>query len=156
MGHDLRFATALIVLLFLGSGCSSKSSADSDWEEVQKAATRVESGIRLETLIALRSKVADLDAAVANYVRVHGGQQNQRVRSINQAVEALEWAMDHQTIGLIWDGTDNFVFYATRSYLALEPQRAESQVSCMSVGLKWSTPACLMHKRHYFSRIKPR
>jgi hypothetical protein len=39
-----------------------------DWEDVQKAAFRVDSGLRHETLILLRFKVADLDAALSHYV----------------------------------------------------------------------------------------
>jgi hypothetical protein len=114
-------ATALVV------ACSSKPSRDADWEEVQKAATRVESGLRHETLIALRSKVADLDAAVANYTRHHaGGQKEQRVRSINQAVDALEWGIDHEKADVIWDGSEAFSFYEKRPYLIAEPTCAES------------------------------
>jgi hypothetical protein len=115
-------ATVLVV------ACSSKSSRDADWEEVQKAATRVESGLRHETLIALRSKVADLDAAVANYTRHHpAGQKEQRVRSINQAVDALERGIDDEKTDVIWDGTDGFEFYSVRQYLNAEPRCAESK-----------------------------
>ena len=63
---------SVIVVLMVGTGlvlyiyCSFKRQAD--WDEVQKTAIRVNSGLKHETLIALRSKVADLDAALAHYV----------------------------------------------------------------------------------------
>src|SRR5690349_12791235 len=47
-------STAAVFAAVLSVGCSSRPSSDADWEEVQKAATRVESGLKHETLIALR------------------------------------------------------------------------------------------------------
>jgi hypothetical protein len=132
-------ATVLVV------ACSSKTSRDADWEEVQKVATRVESGLRHETLIALRSKVADLDAAISNYTRHHAdGQKEQRVRSINQAVDALEWGIDHEKADVIWDGTDGFDFYSARQYLNAEPHCAESEGKLYIAGHDLSV-ACLAY-----------
>ena len=69
-----------------------------DWDEVRKAANTVDSGLRHETLIALRSKVADLDAALTHYVDGGGGRPKEnRVLSIQQAIESVEWAIDHES-----------------------------------------------------------
>jgi len=99
-----------------------------DWDEVQKAAIGVDSGLRHETLIALRSKVADLDAALTHYVDGGGGRQKEnRVLSIRQAIESLEWAIDHERgTSAILDGTADFLFYEKRPYLIAEPDCAES------------------------------
>jgi hypothetical protein len=98
-----------------------------DWDEVQKVAIRVDSGIRHETLIALRSKVADLDAALTHYVDGGGARQKEnRVLSIRQAIESLEWATDHENASTILDGSDGFLFYEKRPYLLTEPSCAES------------------------------
>jgi hypothetical protein len=103
------------------------SSSNSDWEKVREIATRVESGLRHEGLIALRSKVADLDAAVMTYTRHRPNRsEEQRVRSIKQAVDALEWSIDHPNADFIWDGTNEFEFYSTRQYLNAEPTCEES------------------------------
>lgn len=98
-----------------------------DWDEVQKAAIRVDSGLRHETLIALRSKVADLDAALTHYVDGGGGRQKEnRVLSIQQAIESLEGAIDHESASAILDGSDRFSFYEKRPYLLTEANCAES------------------------------
>src|SRR5580700_3450554 len=66
-----------------------------DWDEVQKEAIRVNAGLRHESLIALRSRVADLDAALSGYVQVDPERKNEnRVRSLQQAIESVEWAID--------------------------------------------------------------
>jgi hypothetical protein len=98
-----------------------------DWDEVQKTAIRVDSGLRHETLIALRSKVADLDAALTYYVdRGSGRQKEHRVLSIQQAIESLEWAIDHKSsTSTILDGTADFSFYEKHPYLIAEPDCAK-------------------------------
>lgn len=94
---------------------------------MQRAATRVDSGLRHETLIALRSKVADLDAALAHYVAGGDRRQNEnRVISIQQAIESLEWAIEHENASVIWDDSEEFSFYEKRPYLIAEPTCAES------------------------------
>lgn len=146
--RELQRWSMLIIVAALGIAvaCSSKSSRDADWEEVLKAATRVESGLRHEALIALRSKVADLDAAVANYTRHYpDGSKEQRVRSINQAVDALEWGIDHEKAEEIWrDGTDGFGFYSARQYLNAEPTCVESEGKLYVSGIALSH-ACLAY-----------
>lgn len=99
-----------------------------DWDEVKRAAIRVDSGLRHETLIALRSKVADLDAALTHYVEGGGGRPKEnRVLSIQQAIESLEWAIDHESsTSEILDGTADFSFFEKRPYLIAEPDCAES------------------------------
>lgn len=98
-----------------------------DWDEVKRAAIRVDSGLRHETLIALRSKVADLDAALTHYVDGGGGRPKEnRVLSIQRAIESLEWAIDHEKPSAIWDGSEGFSFYEKRRYLLAEPNCAES------------------------------
>jgi hypothetical protein len=98
-----------------------------DWDEVQKTAIRVDSGLRHETLIALRSKVADLDAVLIHYVDGSGRRQKEnRVRAIQQAIEGLEWAIDHENAIPILDGSEGFAFYEKRPYLLTEPNCDES------------------------------
>ena len=90
-----------------------------DWEEVRKAALRVDSGLRHETLIALRSKVADLDAALTNYVAGKSNRNNEsRVMSVRQAIESLEWAVEHTDSKFpIANGDEGFSFFRDRPYL---------------------------------------
>jgi len=99
-----------------------------DWVNVQKAAIGVDSSLRNEPLIALRPKVADLDAALTHYVDGGGGRPKEnRVLSIQRAIESLEWAFDHESsTSAILDGTPDFSFYEKRSYLIAEPACAES------------------------------
>jgi hypothetical protein len=93
-----------------------------DWDEVQKEAIRVDAGLRHESLLALRSRVADLDAAISGYVQVDPVRKDEnRVRSLQQAIESLEWAIDHQSVSVIVDGSDDFTFYQSRPYLLAEP-----------------------------------
>jgi hypothetical protein len=98
-----------------------------DWEEVQNAAIRVDSGLRHEALIALRSKVADLDAALTHYVGDGGDRQKERrVLSIQQAVESLEWAVDHENVPAVLDGSEEFSFYENRPHLCQSFERSWS------------------------------
>jgi hypothetical protein len=93
-----------------------------DWDEVQKEAIRVNAGLRHESLLALRSRIADLDAAISGYVQVDPGRKDEnRVRSLQQAIETVEWAIDHQSVSVIVDGSDEFMFYQSRPYLLTEP-----------------------------------
>jgi hypothetical protein len=120
-----------IVVLMVGAGLALYGyysfKRQADWDDVQKTAIRVDSGLKHETLIALRSKVADLDAALAHYVGEGGGRQKEnRVASIQQAIESLEWAIDHQDTTSTWDGDEGFSFYEKRRYLLAEPSCAES------------------------------
>src|SRR5689334_275854 len=91
---ERRVLVVPVLVMVLTFAWYAKRSLDRrhNWEEVRKAATRVESGIRHETLIALRSKVADLDAAVNNFARLEGSDDG-RVAAIHNAVDALEWAI---------------------------------------------------------------
>lgn len=128
IGNVLTLIAAVVVigvaLAAYGYYCFKRQA---DWDDVQKAAIRVDSGLRHETLIALRSKVADLDAALAHYVGGGGGRQKKRrVLSIQQAIESLEWAIDHENVPAILDGSEGFSFYENRPYLLAEPKCAES------------------------------
>jgi hypothetical protein len=100
----------------------------SDWDEVQKTAIRVDSGLRHESLVALRSKVADLDAALTHYVDGSRGRSKEsRVLAIRQAIESVEWAINHQdSTSQILDGTSDFAFYEKRQYLTAPSDCAES------------------------------
>jgi hypothetical protein len=120
-----------IVIVVLGAGLGLYGyhyfKRQADWDDVQKAAIRVDSGLRHETLITLRSKVADLDAALTHYVDGRGGRQKEnRVLSIQQAIESLEWAIDHENASAIVDGSEGFSFYEKRLYLLAEPKCSES------------------------------
>ena len=99
-----------------------------DWVDVQKAAIRVSSSLRSEPLIALRSKLADLDAALTHYVDGGSGRPKEnRVLSIQHAIESLEWAIDHESsTSAILDGTADFSFFEKRPYLIAEPDCTES------------------------------
>jgi hypothetical protein len=101
-----------------------------DWDEVQTAAIRVDSGLRHETLIALRSRVADLDAALTHYITNSSRRQNEkRVASIKQAIESLEWAIQHENASersATWDGDEGFSYFERRPYLFARPTCAES------------------------------
>jgi len=93
-----------------------------DWDEVQKEAIRVDAGLRHESLLALRSRVADLDAALSGYVQADPERKNEnRVRSFQQAIESVEWAIGHQSAAVIVDGSNEFAFYQSRPYLLAEP-----------------------------------
>jgi hypothetical protein len=121
----------LFALVMLGAiGWYAKRSLDrrNNWEEVSKAAARVESGIRHETLIALRSKVADLDAAVNNYARLEGlRDSSNRVAAIHNAVDTLEWAIENEKTQIVRDGTQDFEFYSSRLYLNVEPKCSQQE-----------------------------
>lgn len=116
---------ALVVLAAIGWYAKSGLDRRNDWEEVSRAAARVESGVRHETLIALRSKVADLDAAVNNYARLEGLRDGNRVAAIHNAIDALEWAIENEKTQIVRDGTQGFEFYAARLYLHVEPSCSE-------------------------------
>jgi hypothetical protein len=62
-----------------------------DWEEVERSAMRLEAGFRHEAVIMVRSKMADLDAAVNRYVQRgtnRGGER--RVLAVGRALEHAE------------------------------------------------------------------
>ena len=97
------------------------------WQEVQNAAIRVDSGLKHESLIALRTRLADLDATLARYVRADDSrQQETRVTSIRQAIESVEWALGHEDGSQILDGSEEFSFYYKRPYLITEPTCIQS------------------------------
>ena len=122
---------AVIAVTIIGAGLAwygyDYLRSRADWEDVQKAAFRVDSGLRHETLILLRSKVADLDAALSHYVTGWGHRSREnRVTSIRQAIESLEWAIDHEKKTAIEDGDEEFPFFQDRPYLIAEPNCLES------------------------------
>jgi hypothetical protein len=122
---------ALIAVTLVGVGLAwygyDYLRRSADWEDVQKAAFRLDSGLRYETLILLRSKVADLDAALTHYVAggSHRTTEN-RVTSIRQAIESLEWAIDHEKTTAIGDGDEDFLFFQQRPYLIADPNCVDS------------------------------
>jgi hypothetical protein len=130
----MKFRSILVVIVAVagvGGGLAfyvhHRLKHQADWDEVQKEATRVDAGLRHESLIALRSRVADLDAALSGYVRVDPGRKDEnRVRSLQQAIESVEWAIDHQSGSVIVDGSNEFAFYQSRPYLLAEPSCDET------------------------------
>jgi hypothetical protein len=99
-----------------------------DWNEVEVASIRVNSGLKHETLIALKSKFADLDAALTRYVaNGRDRQAESKVISIQQAIASLEWAIDNERPAGIWDGDDGFSYYERNKFLVVDPHCAESK-----------------------------
>src|SRR5258708_512126 len=135
MEMNRRTGSSLVaVVLMVGAGLALYAfysfKRQTDWDEVQTAAIRVDSGLRHETSIALRSRVADLDAALTRYVTNSSRRQNEkRVASIKQAIESLEWAMQHENAterSVTWDGDEGFSYYERRPYLIARPTCEES------------------------------
>jgi hypothetical protein len=120
-------AVVVVLSAVLAVWAHSYFRRQSDWDEVLKIAIRVDSGLKHESLIALRSKVADLDAALTHYVDDSGTRQKEnRVRSIRQSIESLEWAIDHENASAIVDRSEGFTFYERRPYLLAEPNCYEA------------------------------
>lgn len=71
------------------------------WEKVQNGLVRLHSGLEFESVIALRSHLADADAALRTYTTewhiYPPGQQ--RVRNAEQSLKYINFALDWQTRG---------------------------------------------------------
>jgi hypothetical protein len=91
---------AAIFVLALCAG-SYKYHADVEaWEQVQNSVVRLQSGIQFESVIALRSHLADADAAVKLYQsrwRAYPPGGRERARDAEQSLDYISSALDWQT-----------------------------------------------------------
>jgi hypothetical protein len=70
------------------------------WKQVQSGLVRLRSGIQFESVIALRSRLADADAAIKLYGsgwRVYPAEHDRRIRDAETALVYLNSALDWQT-----------------------------------------------------------
>ena len=150
---SILIAVVLMVGTILAIFGHYYSKRQADWVEVQKAANTVDSGLRNEPLIALRPKVANLNAALTHYIDGGGGRRNEkRVLSIQQAIESLKWAIDHETsTSTVLDGTEDFSFFEKRPYLVAEPDCAES-VGRLFLNSTVITRACLTYTEYALTK----
>jgi hypothetical protein len=80
-----------------------KYHSDKDaWEKVQNGLVRLHSGLEFESVIALRSHLADTDAALKGYTtewRIYPPGRQERVRNAEQSLKYINFALDWQTRG---------------------------------------------------------
>lgn len=70
------------------------------WQEVQRALVRLQSGFQFESVIALRSHLADADSALKLYLaewRTYPPGRSERVRNAQQSLGYIDSALDWQT-----------------------------------------------------------
>jgi hypothetical protein len=85
------------VLLALGSALYKCQVDNSAWQQADESLIRLRSGIQFETLIQLRSKLADADAALSYYTskwRVLPVRHKDRFRLASRAISDLGLALD--------------------------------------------------------------
>jgi hypothetical protein len=119
-----RFPTALILtgILFAGilGAILYKYRADKTaWEEVQRGLVRLHSGFQFESVIALRSHLADADTALKLYRaewRTYPPGRKERVRNAERSLGYINSALDWQTRS----GSKDYDTLDQSSVLALE------------------------------------
>jgi hypothetical protein len=90
------------VLLALGSALYKCQVDNSAWQRADESLIRLRSGLQFETLLQLRSKLADADAALSYYTskwRVLPVRHKDRVRLASRAISDLGLAIDLATSG---------------------------------------------------------
>ena len=100
-----RFLFVLILsgTLVVGTFCATLYKYRSDktaWEEVQRGLVRLHSGLQFESVIALRSHLADADTALKLYLaewRTYPPGRTERVRNAQQSLGYINSALDWQT-----------------------------------------------------------
>jgi hypothetical protein len=91
----------LVVLLLVGLYVHQHNKLQSAWESVAQAAVRLESSIQYEPVIVLRTKMAELDAALKHYKSVKESSLAGRLEKQNDGgVKAMELALRHLSLGL--------------------------------------------------------
>ena len=84
-----------IVFLLVPLVILSCARRDLEWAEVERPLIRLESSLRHEPIFAVRSKIADLDAAVNWYVKHRPkSSETPQVQAIKRAIQHLEYALE--------------------------------------------------------------
>jgi hypothetical protein len=97
-----KVAISSVVMLIV-AGCLYKYASDvAEWRKVQDALVRLQSGIKYESVLALRSKLADADAAIEEFRsgwRVFPLGHKERVSDAKTGLSYLSMALDPDAIG---------------------------------------------------------
>ena len=95
----IALISASIIILLILAGFSIKYESDEDaWQKEQDALVRLRSGMQYESILMVRTRLADADAAVEDYAsrqRIfplrHTGAVKDARKAIDYFSEALEW-----------------------------------------------------------------
>jgi hypothetical protein len=100
--HTLALLLILLVVSVpVGLYVHQHNKLESAWESVNQAAVRLESSIQYEPAIVVRTKMAELDAALNNYKTVKEGLLVGRFEKGNDGkFQDLEQTLSHLSIGL--------------------------------------------------------
>jgi hypothetical protein len=94
-------ATAIVLTISAAATLLYKYQTDrTAWMRVQEKLLRVQSGLQYETILALRSVLADTDAAVKNFStdwRIYPPDHDRRVEEAEKAVSYLGLALNWET-----------------------------------------------------------
>jgi hypothetical protein len=93
-------AVAAIVFIALGSVLYKYYSDKTAWEKIQSELVRLQSGLEFESVIALRSRIADTDAVLKMYTtewRIYPPHRVERVQKAEKSLTYINFALDWQT-----------------------------------------------------------
>jgi hypothetical protein len=91
---------ALLCIAVLGALAYRYHQDVAAWEQVERSLVRLQSGFQFESVIALRSHLADTDAALALYGtgrRMYPPDRKERIRNAEKSLAYISSAIDWQT-----------------------------------------------------------
>lgn len=102
MSEALRNLTVVVAIAFvaLSSVLYKYFSDKTAWEKIQTELVRLHSGLEFESIIALRSRIADTDAALKMYTkewRTYPPRRMERVQNAEKSLTYINFALDWQT-----------------------------------------------------------